>query len=65
MNYKEPTPEQLKLMQEFSDICSSAMDIIMKCEQQIMLQHAAARIQEGMGWFHGYVINGGKLSAEN
>ncbi len=65
MNYKEPTKEQLELMQNFSDVCSQAMDIIMKCEQNIMTQHASARIQEGMSWFHSYVINGGKLSSEN
>lgn len=65
MNYKEPTKEQLKLMQEYSDICGKAIDIIMKCEQHIALQHASARIQESMNWFHTYVINGGKLEKES
>jgi len=65
MNYKDPTPEELKLMQEFSEVCSRGMDLIMKCEQNIMLQHASARLQESMGWFHSYVINGGKLSNES
>ena len=65
MNYKEPNKEQLELMQEYSEICSRAIDIIVKCEDSIMLQHASARIQESMGWFHSYVINGGKLSKEN
>lgn len=65
MNYKEPSQEQLKLMQEYSDICSEAMDIITKCEPHIMLQHASARLQESMGWLHSYVINGGKLIQEN
>lgn len=65
MNYKEPTEDQLKLMQEFSDICSKAIELIMKCEQNIMLGHASARMQESMSWFHSYVINGGKLAQEN
>ena len=65
MNYKDPTPEQLKLMQDYSDICSQAIDMIMKCEQNIMLQHASARMQESMSWFHSYVINGGKLESKN
>lgn len=65
MNYKEPSEDQLKLMQNYSDICSSAIDIISKCEPNLMLQHASARIQESMGWFHSYVINGGKVSSEN
>jgi hypothetical protein len=64
MNYKEPDAEQLKLMQDFSDICSSAMDLIMRCDQNIMLQHASARMQESMSWFHSYVINGGKTSKD-
>jgi len=40
MNYKEPTEEQLKLMQDYSDICSEAIELIMKCDENIMLQHA-------------------------
>jgi hypothetical protein len=65
MNYKEPTQEQIKLMQEYSDICGAAIELIMKCEQNVMLQHASARMQESMSWFHTYVINGGKLSNES
>ncbi len=65
MNYKEPTKEQIKLMQDYSDICSQAIDIIAKCENHITLQHASARLQESMSWFHSYVINGGKLVSEN
>jgi hypothetical protein len=61
MDYQEPTQEQLKLMQDYSNICSSAIEILMKCEQHLMLQHASARMQESMSWFHSYVINGGKL----
>jgi hypothetical protein len=64
MNYKEPSKEQLELMQEFSDICSKGIELVMKCEQNIMLQHASARMQESMSWFHTYVINGGKLTKE-
>jgi hypothetical protein len=65
MKYSEPTQEQLKLMQDYSNVCSEAIEILMKCEQNIMLQHASARMQESMAWFHSYVINGGKLSQEN
>jgi hypothetical protein len=65
MNYKEPTQEQLKLMQDFSDICAKGMELLMVCEHNVMLQHASARMQESMSWFHSYVINGGKLSVEN
>lgn len=65
MDYKEPTKEQLTLMQDYSAICSQAMEIIMKCDNHITLQHASARMQESMNWFHSYVINGGKLSSEN
>lgn len=61
MNYKEPSKEQIELMQDFSDICSEAIDLILKCEENITLQHASARMQESMSWFHSYVINGGKL----
>jgi len=64
MNYKEPDAEQLKLMQDFSDICSKGMEIILQCEPHITLQHASARMQESMSWFHSYVINGGKLNKE-
>ena len=64
MNYKEPTEEQLNLMQDYAELCSSAMELIMKCEPDIMLQHASARMQESMSWFHSYVINGGKLAKE-
>lgn len=64
MNYKEPDEAQLKLMQDFSDVIAKAMDIILQCEQHITLQHASARTQEAMQWFHTYVINGGKLSKE-
>lgn len=65
MNYKEPTQEQLKLMQDYSELCGKAMDIILKCENNPMLQHASTRIQESMMWFHSYVINGGKLSNDS
>lgn len=64
MDYREPSKEQLKLMQDYSDICSKAMEIIMNCEQHITLQHASARMQESMNWFHSYVINGGTLVKE-
>ena len=37
MNYKEPTQEQLKLMQDYSELCGKAMDIILKCENNPML----------------------------
>jgi hypothetical protein len=65
MNYKEPTDEQLKLMQDYSDLCGKAMDIILKCENNPMLQNSSSRMQEAMMWFHSYVINGGKLDVEN
>jgi hypothetical protein len=64
MNYTQPNDEQLKLMQDYSNICSQAMELMMKCEQNIMLQHASARMQESMNWFHSYVINGGKMSSD-
>lgn len=63
MDYKEPTQEQLKLMKDYSEICSQAMEMILKCEPHLMLQHASARMQESMSWFHSYVINGGKLDS--
>jgi hypothetical protein len=65
MNYKEPTKEQLELMQNYSNICSEAIDLILKCETSPILRDASVRIQESMGHFHNYVINGGKLSQEN
>lgn len=65
MDYREPDQAQLKLMQDYSDLCSNAIDLIMKCEGNIALQHASARMQESMAWFHSYVINGGRLSVEN
>lgn len=65
MNYKDPTPDQLKLMQDYSNICAQGLDLIMKCESHINLQHTAARMQESMHWFHTYIINGGKLASEN
>lgn len=65
MNYTQPDEAQLKLMQDYSNICSQAMELMMKCEQNIMLQHASARMQESMNWFHSYVINGGKVSNES
>jgi len=65
MNYKEPTQDQLELMQRFSNICSEAIDLILKCESNPILRDASVRIQEGMGHFHTYVINGGKLVTEN
>ena len=64
MQYKDPTPEQLKLMKEYADICSNAIGILLKCEPNIALQHASARMQESMGWFNNYIMNGGKLSDE-
>ena len=64
MNYKEPDAEQIKLMQEYSDVCSKAIELIMNCENHLMLQHASARMQESMSWFHSYVINGGKVSKQ-
>lgn len=65
MDYKKPTEEQLKLMRDYANICTKAIDIIIKCENDIMLQHASARIHESMSWFNSYVINGGKVSKEN
>lgn len=65
MEYKEPTPEQVALMKEYSNICSQAIEMVMKCEQNIMLQHVSARLQESMQWFHTYVANGGKLEKGN
>ena len=65
MKYTDPTPDQLKLMQDYSDICSKGIELIMNCEQNIMLQHASARMQESMNWFHTYVINGGKIAKDN
>lgn len=64
IDYREPSTEQLKLMQDFSDICSQGIELIMKCEQNITLQHASARMQESMQWFHTYVINGGKINKQ-
>ena len=65
MNYKEPTKEQLELMQEYSNICSQAIELILKCESNPILRDASVRIQESMGHFHNYVINGGKLDKGN
>lgn len=64
ITYKDPTQEQLKLMQDYADICSQAIDIILKCEPNDALKNASARIQESMGWFHSYVINGGALKPD-
>jgi len=61
IKYREPTEEQLKLMREFSDICGKAMELILKCESNPALQNASTRIQEGMMWFHAYIINDGKI----
>ena len=63
MNYREPTEEEIELMKSYSNVCSQALEIIMKCEENIMLSHASARLQESMSWFHTYVINGGKSSS--
>lgn len=65
VKYQEPSKEQIELMQQYSDICGEAIDLIMKCEDHITLQHASARMQESMSWFHSYVINGGKLKKGN
>lgn len=65
MKHKEPTKEQLKLMEDYTNVCSKVMDIIIKCENKQELLHASVRLQESMSWFHIYVINGGKLAQEN
>ncbi len=64
ITYKEPTPEQLKLMQDYADICSQAIAIILKCEMNDALNHSSTRIQEAMMWFHSYILNGGALKPE-
>lgn len=65
MNYKEPDQNQIDLMKKYSDICAQAIEMIMKCEQNIMLGHASSRMQESMMWFHSYVINGGRIDKES
>lgn len=64
ITYKEPSQSQLELMQEFADVCSQAIAIIAKCEMNEALRHSSARIQEGMMWFHSYILNGGSIKAE-
>lgn len=65
IEYAQPTEEQLKLLQGYANICTEAINMLSKCEDSISLQHAAARLQESMGWMNSYVISGGKLKELN
>lgn len=66
IEYKEPSKEQMDMMQEFSSVCRQGIDIIMKCEADNALMNASSRLQEAMMWFNSYIINGGKiLKVEN
>jgi len=64
ISFKEPSPEQLQLMQDYADICGAGMEIIMKCEINEDIKNAAVRMKESMYHFHAYVINGGGLKTE-
>lgn len=61
MNYKKPTDEQLQIMQDYAEICSNALQLILKCESNLAIQNATSRVQESMMWFHSFIINGGRL----
>lgn len=61
MKFKQPTDAQLKAMEEFAGLCSQALEMVMSYEPNFSLQNCSARLQEAMGHFHAYIINGGKL----
>ncbi len=64
IDYKQPSDEQLKIMQEYANICSEAMAIILKCKSNLAIQNATSRIQESMMWFHSFIVNGGELLSD-
>jgi len=64
VEYKDPSKEQLKIMREFSNICSQAVELTLKCRPDKTLDITSMKIQEAMHWFHSYIINGGGLEKD-
>lgn len=64
INYKEPSEQQLEAMQEFANICSTLLTILLKWEHNLALQNCTTKVNEAMMWFHAYILNGGALKAE-
>jgi hypothetical protein len=60
-NFKEPTPEQIKLMNDYNNLCNEALKFISLCEPNHFLQNVCDKLVESIGWFSHYVANGGDV----
>lgn len=55
--YKEPTKEQMAVMQEFAEVCSNLLEIIMRYDSNLSFVQASIKVNEAMHWFHSAILN--------